>query len=232
MVHFDNDWQDLLQEEFTKDYYLRLRSFLKDEYKTKTIYPKMDDIYSAFRYTAYKDAKVVILGQDPYHGKGQANGLSFSVQKGIAIPPSLLNIYKELQTEYGIAMPPHGDLTDWTKQGVLLLNTCMTVREGMANSHKGMGWETFTDRVIALLNERETPMVFLLWGANAKSKAALITNPKHLILTAVHPSPLSAHGGFFGCGHFQKANAFLEQQHMTPIDWDINHELEHTYGLS
>ncbi|MDR1136030.1 MAG: uracil-DNA glycosylase [Clostridiales Family XIII bacterium] len=220
MVNIGNDWDDVLAGEFEKEYYLGLRAFLKSEYRTRVIYPSMYDIFNALKYTAYKDVKAVILGQDPYHGKGQAHGLCFSVQKGAQTPPSLVNIFKELKDELGVTPPGHGCLTDWAKQGVLLLNTVLTVREGAPNSHKGMGWETFTDRVITLLAQRETPMVFLLWGASAKAKAPLISGWRHLVLTAAHPSPLSAYNGFFGCGHFKKANEFLAGFGQE-IDWSL-----------
>lgn len=221
MVHFGNDWDEVLAGEFEKEYYCRLRQFLKNEYFSRTIYPSMYDIFNALKHTAYKDVKVVILGQDPYHGPGQAHGMCFSVKKGVAVPPSLLNIYKELKEDVGFVIPDHGFLESWADQGVLLMNTVLTVRAGQANSHKGKGWETFTDQVIYHLNRREQPMVFLLWGANAKSKRQLITNPKHLILTAAHPSPLSAHNGFFGCRHFSRTNLFLEEQGMEPIHWQL-----------
>lgn len=221
MVQIGNEWDALLADQFTQEYYLKLRQFLKQEYKTRRIYPNMYDIFNSLRYTSYSAVKVVILGQDPYHGAGQAHGLCFSVKKGVAPPPSLQNIYKELQSDLGITPPNHGELTDWAKQGVLLLNTVLTVREGAPNSHKGMGWELFTDRVIELLNAREKPMVFLLWGGNAKAKGKLLTNPNHLVLTAAHPSPLSAYHGFFGCRHFSKANAFLAQHGQQPVDWQI-----------
>lgn len=208
MVNIGNEWDSLLAEEFKKDYYLRLRSILANEYKTQTIYPNMYDIFNALKYTSYSDVKAVILGQDPYHGPGQAHGLCFSVKKGVEAPPSLKNIFKEIKDELGIEPPNHGELTAWTKQGVLLLNTVLTVRAGQANSHKGLGWESFTDKVIELLNERNKPMVFLLWGANARQKTTLITNPAHLILSCAHPSPLSAYNGFFGCGHFKGAMIF------------------------
>lgn len=221
MVKLGNDWDEILKDEFEKPYYKELRTFLKEEYRTRRIYPDMFDIFSALRYTSFADTRIVLLGQDPYHGKGQAHGLCFSVKKGIAPPPSLVNIFKELNSELGVSIPSHGELSSWAKQGVLLLNTCLTVREGLANSHRGKGWEIFTDRVIALLNEREKPLVFLLWGANAKSKSALITNPAHLVLSCAHPSPLSAHNGFFGCGHFEKTNAFLIKNSIQPIDWRL-----------
>ena len=218
---FNNEWQELLEPEFKKQYYLDLREFLKSEYKNHTVYPGMYEIFSTLQQTSYNDVKVVIIGQDPYHGEGQAHGFSFSVKPGVDIPPSLKNIYKELQSELGCYIPNNGYLMKWAKQGVLMLNAVLTVRAGQANSHKGMGWEQFTDRVITLLNERKQPVVFLLWGRNAAAKASLITNPNHLILEAAHPSPLSAHSGFFGCGHFETANAFLESRGMTPIDWQI-----------
>ncbi|MBR6789856.1 MAG: uracil-DNA glycosylase [Oscillospiraceae bacterium] len=221
MVQFGNDWDELLKDEFQKEYYLKLRQFLKQEYRTRTIYPDMYDIFNALKYTAYKDVKVVILGQDPYHGPGQAHGLAFSVQKGVPAPPSLQNIFKELQSDLGVTPPSHGCLIDWAKNGVLLLNTALTVRAGQAASHRGMGWEYFTDRVIALLSEREEPMVFLLWGAHAKQKAPLIDASRHLILTAAHPSPLSAYNGFFGCRHFSAATHFLNRNGVQ-MDWRIS----------
>ncbi len=221
MVNLGNDWDNILADEFIKPYYLELREFLKNEYKTKTIYPDMHSIFNALKTTAYKDVKVVIIGQDPYHGEGQAHGMCFSVQKGIKPPPSLQNIFKELNSDLGVTTPPHGELTYWAKQGVLLLNTVLTVRSGTPNSHKGMGWEKFTDRVIAELNNKQTPVVFLLWGANAKNKAKVITNPIHIKLETVHPSPLSAYNGFFGCKHFSKANEALIKSGQTPIDWQI-----------
>lgn len=221
MVQLNNEWDALLQEEFEKDYYLQLRKFLAYEYRHQKIYPDMYDIFNALRYTSYRDVKVVILGQDPYHGAGQAHGLCFSVQRGVTPPPSLKNIFAEIQSDMGIAPPSHGELTSWAKQGVLLLNTVLTVREASPNSHKGKGWEIFTDRIISLLNEREDPIVFLLWGANARAKSALITNPQHRIFSCAHPSPLSAYHGFFGCKHFSKTNAFLESIGKTPIDWSL-----------
>lgn len=221
MVSIGNEWDTLLAGEFKKDYYLRLRSILANEYKTQTIYPNMYDIFNALKYTSYSDVKAVILGQDPYHGPGQAHGLCFSVKKEVEPPPSLKNIFKEIKDELGIEPPNHGELTAWTKQGVLLLNTVLTVRAGQANSHKGLGWESFTDKVIELLNERNKPMVFLLWGANARQKTTLITNPAHLILSCAHPSPLSAYNGFFGCGHFKRCNDFLISNGEDPIDWHL-----------
>ena len=221
MVNIGNDWDKLLEGEFSKPYYLELRNFLKAEYKAHTIYPDMYDIFNALKYTPYNKAKVLILGQDPYHEPGQAHGLAFSVKKGTEPPPSLKNIYKELSTDVGFVPPLHGELTKWAEQGVLLLNTSLTVRRSQANSHRGKGWEIFTDRVIELLNQRETPMVFMLWGNNAKAKAPLITNPRHLVLTAPHPSPLSAFSGFFGCKHFSKCNDFLRSNGIEPIDWSL-----------
>lgn len=221
MVNIGNEWDELLAEEFKKDYYLQLRRFLISEYNSRTIYPPMNDIFNALKATSYSDVKAVILGQDPYHGAGQAHGMCFSVKKGTPPPPSLQNIFKEIQSELGLPIPPHGELTAWAQSGVLLLNTVLTVREGMANSHRGHGWEILTDRIIELLNERETPIVFLLWGGNARAKAKLINNPKHLVLQCAHPSPLSAHNGFFGCGHFIKANEFLQSNGIEPINWRI-----------
>ncbi len=215
-----NDWDQILQEEIESERFQQLQQFLAQEYATRTIYPSMNNIYNALRLTPYHSVKIVILGQDPYHGPGQAHGLAFSVQKGVPVPPSLQNIYKELNADIGFRIPGHGCLTGWAEQGVLLLNTVLTVRAGQANSHKGMGWEPFTDAVIQKLNERETPMVFLLWGRNAAQKKPLITNPAHLVLTAAHPSPLSAYNGFFGCRHFSQATNFLNQQGMN-IDWQI-----------
>ncbi|MDD2301295.1 MAG: uracil-DNA glycosylase [Eubacteriales bacterium] len=221
MVRLGNDWDALLAEEFSKDYYRKLRAFLKSEYETRTIYPDMHDIFNALKATSYGNTRVVILGQDPYHGQGQAHGMCFSVQPGVPKPPSLVNVFKELQADLGVAPPSHGHLIHWARQGVLMLNTVLTVRAGSPNSHKGKGWETFTDEVIRLLDRRERPMVFLLWGANARAKKALIDNPSHLILEAAHPSPLSAHNGFFGCRHFSGANAFLQREGMGTVDWKI-----------
>ena len=195
MVHLGNDWDEILAGEFQKEYYLRLRQILKQEYCTQTIYPSMYDLFNALRFTPCSQVKAVIIGQDPYHGPGQAHGLSFSVQKGVPIPPSLQNIFKELQDDLGVQPPHHGCLEAWARNGVLLLNNVLTVRAGQPNSHKGIGWETFTDDVIKILNERDQPIVFLLWGANARAKQPLLTNPNHLVLTAPHPSPLSAYSG-------------------------------------
>lgn len=222
MVHIGNSWDIILQEEFKKDYYLNLREFLKYEYSHYHVYPNMYDIFNALKYTDFNDVKAVILGQDPYHGPGQAHGLCFSVKKGVVPPPSLKNIFKELHDDLGLTAPQSGELIPWTKQGVLLLNTVLTVRQGQANSHKGKGWEQLTDAIIKKLNDREKPIAFILWGGNARSKAGLITNPKHGIFQCAHPSPLSAFNGFFGCHHFSKVNSFLTQNGMEPIDWSLN----------
>lgn len=221
MVNIGNDWDVLLEGEFDKPYYLELRKFLADEYRSRTIYPDMYSIFNALKFTAYKDVKVVILGQDPYHGEHQAHGLAFSVMKGIATPKSLINIYKELANDVGCYIPNNGYLKKWADQGVLLLNTALTVRAGEANSHKDKGWEIFTDRIIELLNKREDGVVFLLWGANAKTKTELINGKQHKILTAPHPSPLSASRGFFGCKHFSKTNLLLGEMGKKTIDWQI-----------
>lgn len=218
---FGNDWQELLDPEFEKDYYLKLRHFLAQEYRTGTVYPDMYEIFSTLKCTAYSEVKVVILGQDPYHEPGQAHGFSFSVKPGVDIPPSLQNIYKELHDELGCYIPHHGYLKKWADQGVLMLNAVLTVRAHEANSHRGKGWEQFTDAIIKLLNDRPEPVIFLLWGRNAREKKVLITNPQHLVLEAAHPSPLSAYNGFFGCGHFSAANSFLLAHGQTPIDWQI-----------
>ena len=223
MVHFDNDWETILKDEFQKEYYQNLRKFLINEYKTQTIYPNMYNIFNALKYTSYEDVKVVIIGQDPYHQPNQAHGLAFSVLKGNRVPPSLVNIFKEIQSDVGINnLGKHGELTKWAKEGVLLLNNVLTVRDSSPNSHKGKGWENFTDDVIKILNQREKPMVFILWGANARAKAGLITNPNHLILQSAHPSPLSAYNGFFGSRPFSKTNDFLIANGMSPIDWSID----------
>ena len=222
MVNIGNSWDSILAEEFKSEYYLKLRQFLKKEYSTQTVYPDMYDIFNALKYTAYEDVKAVIIGQDPYHGPGQAHGLCFSVKRGVMPPPSLQNIFKELQNDVGFRIPNNGELTYWTSQGVLLLNAVLTVRAGQANSHRGMGWEQLTDAVISKLNEREKPIVFMLWGRNAKEKQKLITNNRHLVLTAAHPSPLSAYNGFFGCRHFSRANEFLVYTGQQPIDWSIS----------
>jgi len=221
MVHIGNSWDELLKNEWSQPYYAELRAFLASEYRTRDIFPPMNDIFNAFKFCAYEDVKVVILGQDPYHGEGQAHGLAFSVKKGVEAPPSLKNIFKELTDDVGIAPPTHGCLEGWARQGVFLLNTALTVRKGQPLSHRGKGWETFTDHVISLLSKREKPMVFLLWGSNARSKKPLIDRSKHLVLEAPHPSPLSAFAGFFGCKHFSQANAFLAKQGQKPVDWSI-----------
>ncbi|MGN7385070.1 uracil-DNA glycosylase [Chlamydia abortus] len=221
MAILKNDWAPLLEDEFAKPYYLRLREFLVQEYKTYTVYPDMHHIYSALHSTPYENTKVVIIGQDPYHGPGQAHGLSFSVLPGIQPPPSLQNIYKELRDDLGCKIPNNGYLQSWAEQGVLMLNSVLTVRRGMANSHQGQGWEGFTDRVIELLNEREKPLVFLLWGKYAQEKAAQITSDKHCIIKSPHPSPFSANRGFFGSRPFSRANRFLRENGIAEIDWQI-----------
>lgn len=221
MVNIGNSWDEVLKGEFDKDYYLKLREFLKKEYGTRVVYPNMYHIFNALKFTTYEDVKAVILGQDPYHQPGQAHGLCFSVQKGVAKPPSLVNIFKELESDLGISPPDHGNLESWASNGVLLLNTVLTVRRSAAASHKGKGWEIFTDRVIELLNEREKPMVFILWGNHAKAKEALITNSRHCIIKSVHPSPFSANNGFFGGRYFSRANEFLKSVGQEPIDWSI-----------
>lgn len=222
MVDLGNSWDKLLKEEFSKDYYQNLRKNLAQEYRTYTVYPAMENIFNALKYTSYEDVKVLLLGQDPYHGVGQAHGLCFSVQKGVQKPPSLKNMFKELYSDLGIAEPSHGCLTDWAKQGVLLLNTVLTVREAQPNSHKKLGWTIFTDRIIQLLNERKEPVIFVLWGRNAIEKLPLITNAHHYVLTAAHPSPLSASRGFMGCKHYSKINEILSSMGKEPIDWRIS----------
>jgi uracil-DNA glycosylase len=221
MIKFDNSWDGLLKEEFAKPYYQKLRVFLMEEYAHHTVYPNMYDLFSALKVTSYEAVKVVILGQDPYHGEGQAHGMAFSVKPGVPVPPSLQNMYQELHATLGCKIPNNGYLLKWARQGVFLLNTVLTVRRGQPQSHQGKGWETFTDHVISLLNQRTDPVIFLLWGAPAKKKAALITAPQHKILTAAHPSPLSAYNGFFGCDHFRKANQYLKAMQKTPIDFQI-----------
>ena len=216
-----NSWQTILTDEFEKEYYQKLRNFLKKEYTTQKIHPDMYHIYEALELTPYEKVKVVILGQDPYHEPGQAHGLAFSVESG-ALPPSLQNIFKEIKDDLNITMTPNnGNLTPWAKQGVLLLNTVLTVRRGQANSHKNMGWEIFTSKIIELLNARETPIVFLLWGGQAKKIGEKITNKNHFVLSCSHPSPLSAYNGFFGCKHFSKANKFLIEHNLIPINFQI-----------
>lgn len=221
MVNIGNSWNLLLKEEFSKDYYKQLQTFLKEEYENHIIHPDKNDIFNALKWTSYEDVRVVIFGQDPYHGENQAHGLCFSVKKGVDIPPSLKNIYKELADELGLYIPDNGYLEKWARQGVMLLNASLTVRDGEANSHKGKGWERFTDRIVELLNERKEPIIFLLWGNDAKKKEELITNPQHIILSAAHPSPLSASRGFFGCGHFKKVNNMLAAMNKPQIDWQI-----------
>jgi uracil-DNA glycosylase len=221
MIMLKNDWAPLLEEEMEKTYYQQLRKVLREEYQTKVIYPDQDDIYNALQFTAFNETKVVIIGQDPYHGPGQAHGLSFSVKPGVKIPPSLKNIYKELQTDLGCSIPNHGHLVEWTKQGVLLLNAVLTVQAGIPNSHKSLGWEMFTDKVIETLDQRETPVVFILWGRFAQQKQQLITSSKHLIIKSPHPSPFSAHKGFFGSRPFSQTNAFLRKIGSKEINWQI-----------
>lgn len=218
MVHIGNSWDEILLPYFESESYKNLREFLKSEYSAHTVYPDMYDIFNALKYTPYENVKAVILGQDPYHGEGQAHGLCFSVKPGVETPPSLVNIFKEIESDVGIKnTSPY--LVTWAKQGVLLLNTVLTVRAGIANSHKAKGWEQLTDGIISKLNEREKPMVFMLWGGNARAKKALITSPRHLVLECPHPSPLSAYAGFFGCRHFSKCNTFLTSHGQEAIDW-------------
>lgn len=222
MSKLNGDWEEALKGEFKKPYYKELYYFIKNEYETKQIFPPFEDLFSAFHFTALKDVKVVILGQDPYHNDGQAHGLSFSVKPEVAIPPSLLNIYKELQADLGTYIPDNGYLLKWAKQGVFLLNAVLTVRAHNAASHSNRGWEKFTDAVIEILNKEDRPIVFLLWGRFAREKAKMLNNPKHLVLTAAHPSPLSAYNGFFACKHFSKTNEFLTKNNIEPIDWQID----------
>lgn len=221
MPKITNDWLDAIGPEFAKSYYRELRQFLIQEYSTKQIFPKPDDIFNAFHATPLSQVKVVIVGQDPYHNVDQATGMSFSVPASTAVPPSLVNIYKELHTDLGCSIPSHGDLTKWAQQGVLLLNAVLTVRAHQANSHRNMGWEKFTDAAINAVNSLNRPVVFLLWGRPAQQKCANLNNPLHLILKAPHPSPLSAFGGFFGCHHFSQANKYLVSHGLEPIDWQI-----------
>ncbi len=219
-IKLEQNWLDVIGGEFEQPYMAQLRKFLQDEKaRGKVIYPKGAEIFNALNTTAFDDIKVVIIGQDPYHGEGQAHGLCFSVRKGVAIPPSLINIYKEIEDEYGVKMPRHGDLTGWAAQGVLLLNATLTVQKANAGSHQRKGWEEFTDAVIRAVNEKREHVVFLLWGSYAQKKGALIDRKKHLVLQAPHPSPLSAHRGFLGCGHFKKANEYLAAQGLQPVDW-------------
>ncbi len=221
MAAISNDWLEALQGEFKKPYYRQLFETVKKEYATHQVFPPSDDIFNAFHLTPLKDVKVVILGQDPYHNVGQAHGLCFSVRRGVAIPPSLVNIYQELHDDLGCTIPNHGCLEKWARQGVLMLNTVLTVRAHQANSHRGIGWEEFTDAAIQALDEQDRPIVFILWGAPAQRKKVMLHNPKHLILEAPHPSPLSAFRGFFGSRPFSKTNAFLEAHGVEPIDWQI-----------
>lgn len=220
-VQIGNDWDDILKEERKKDYYINLRKKLIYEYKNYTVYPNMYDIFNALKKVSYKDVKVVILGQDPYHGQGQAHGFSFSVKKGIKTPPSLQNIYKELHNDLGLYIPNNGNLIKWADQGVLLLNSTLTVRAHQANSHKDLGWSILTDNIIKILNDRSKPIVFILWGKFAQSKEDLITNDRHLIIKSAHPSPFAAHRGFFGSRPFSKTNEFLQKNNFKPIDWQI-----------
>ncbi|MBO4323249.1 MAG: uracil-DNA glycosylase [Clostridia bacterium] len=221
MVKIGNDWDEKLKPLFESENYLKIREFLKKEYSSHTVYPSMFDIFNAFKFTPYENVKVVILGQDPYHEPGQAHGLCFSVKEGVKLPPSLVNIYKELQADLGFKPPIGGDLTKWATQGVLLLNTTLTVIRGQANSHSKCGWTEFTDGVIEILSERAKPMVFILWGGNARSKKPLIAK-RHLIIESAHPSPLSCYNGFFGSKPFSRANDFLLAHGETPIDWNLN----------
>ncbi|MBD2846251.1 uracil-DNA glycosylase [Paenibacillus sp. IB182496] len=218
---FRNDWKPLLDAELDKPYYVTLRKQLLEQYRSGTVYPDMHDIFNALHYTSYAEARVVILGQDPYHGPCQAHGLSFSVQPGVRVPPSLQNIHKELRDDLGYPIPPHGSLVSWAKQGVLLLNTILTVRGGEAGSHRNMGWERFTDRVIHALDERERPLVFILWGRHAQEKASFIDQARHCVIATAHPSPFSANRGFLGSRPFSRANRFLEEKGEPPIDWRL-----------
>ncbi|HAG69708.1 MAG TPA: uracil-DNA glycosylase [Lachnospiraceae bacterium] len=221
MAAIDNDWKQPLSAEFSKPYYKKLYETVRQEYRTREIYPPAADLFSAFELTPLKSVKVVILGQDPYHEPGQAHGLCFSVRPKVPVPPSLENIYKELHEDIGIHIPNNGYLVKWAKQGVLLLNTVLTVRAHQANSHRGIGWEQFTDAVIRILNAEDRPIVYMLWGAPAGQKGAVLDNPLQLVLKAPHPSPLSAYRGFFGCRHFSRANAFLTENGIEPVDWQI-----------
>ena len=222
MAAISNDWLEALQGEFKKPYYKQLFETVKKEYETHLVFPPSDDIFNAFHLTPLKDVKVVILGQDPYHNVGQAHGLCFSVRRGVAIPPSLVNIYQELHDDLGCAIPDHGYLEKWARQGVLMLNTVLTVRAHQANSHRGIGWEEFTDAAIKVLDEQDRPIVFILWGTPAQRKKTMLHNPRHLVLEAPHPSPLSAYRGFFGSRPFSKTNAFLEEHGVEPVDWQID----------
>ena len=221
MGAIQNDWLAPLSREFRKPYYAELYKKIREEYSTRQIFPPADEIFTAFELTPLSEVKVVIIGQDPYHGDGQAHGLCFSVKPDIETPPSLVNIYKELNSDLGCFIPNNGYLTKWAKQGVLMLNTVLTVRAHQANSHRGIGWESFTDAAIRILNEQDRPIVYLLWGKPAQMKKSMLNNPKHFILEAPHPSPLSAYRGFFGCQHFSKTNAFLKENGLEPVDWQI-----------
>ena len=221
MVRIGNDWDAVLADEFKKDYYLKLREFLKREYATKTVYPDMYSIFNALKLTPLSKVRAVILGQDPYHEPGQAMGLCFSVGDSTRLPPSLVNIYKELESDLGLPPSKSGDLSCWARRGVLLLNTVLTVRRGEANSHRRMGWEQLTDRIISCVNEKKEPVVFILWGREARSKKSLITSGRHLVIESAHPSPLSAYYGFFGSRPFSRANSFLEENGVQPIDWRV-----------
>ena len=222
MVNIGNDWDEILKGLFESEKYLSIRKFLAKEYSEREIYPSMYDIFNAFKITPYKSVKAVILGQDPYHEPNQAHGLCFSVKEGVKLPPSLVNIYKEIKSDLGITQPNSGNLTKWANEGILLLNTTLTVRRGQANSHKDCGWTWFTDEVIKLLSKRAEPIVFILWGGNARSKKPLIDRSKHFIIESAHPSPLSAYNGFFGSKPFSKTNEFLKEIGVSPIDWDLN----------
>ena len=222
MAPMSSDWQLALKPEFAKPYYKKLYDFINEEYSTRQIFPPGDDIFNAFSFTPLEKVKVVILGQDPYHNVGQAHGLCFSVNKGVDIPPSLVNIYKELHDDLGCSIPDHGNLTEWAEQGVLLLNTVLTVRAHEANSHRNMGWEEFTDAAMQVLNKVDRPIVFMLWGSPAQTKGRILNNPNHLVLKAPHPSPLSAYRGFFGCRHFSQCNDFLRAHGVETIDWQIH----------
>lgn len=221
-VHIGNDWDEILKDQWQKPYYLKLREFLKSEYAHHTVYPKAENIFNALKYTSFEDTRCVIIGQDPYHGPSQAHGLCFSVEKGRAFPPSLVNIFKEYQDDLGFAPPKDGNLTKWAQNGVLLLNTVLTVRRASPLSHRGQGWEILTDEIIKKLDRKKSPVVFLLWGSPAQRKASIITNPIHLKLATAHPSPLSAYRGFFGCRHFSKTNEFLREHNQKEIDWRLD----------
>lgn len=228
MIPKYNEWPELLKDEFDKDYYIKLQKRLQKEYENNTIYPKQSDIFNALHYTSYHQTKVVIIGQDPYHGEEQAHGFSFSVKPGNRIPPSLRNIYKELKDDLGVDPPSHGYLTSWAEQGVLLLNDVLTVRAHEPNSHRGLGWESFTNAIIHILNQREEPLVFILWGKKAQSKGASIDSEKHLVITSSHPSPFAAHKGFYGSRPFSKANNFLQQHNRSQVDWRLPQKMNET----